>query len=305
MRFIFLSKALLFGAIGCFAVACSSQNEKTFNGANQSLISDSAAVETQTDVATDKPKRKFIRTADLQFKVKDVRKSSEEIEDLTTKYGGFIAYSNLYSDILDKKTVVISRDSVLEVSSINIQNAINIRVPNQHLQALLKDLNGMMLYVNHRIIKADDVSLQMLSHELYNKRVEKFSERAQSVHQHRKGDIAAAAEAEDTVLSRQLSADEHKVQNMSLQDQVDFSTVTINVYQHTILNKAIIENHEGIDSYRTNVFLRIWDSIKTGWIFFEDVIVVLARLWMFLLLGGVAFWFWQYRKKAQHLIEKA
>lgn len=303
MRFIFLSKAVLFGAIGCFAMACSSQNEKTFNETNQSLMPDSAVVEPQTGATTDKPQRKFICTADLQFKVKDVRKSSEEIEDLTAKYGGFIAYSNLYSDILDKKTVVISRDSVLEVSSINIQNAINIRVPNQNLQALLKDLNGMMLYVNHRIIKADDVSLQMLSHELYNKRVEKFSERAQSVNQHRKGDIAAATDAEDTVLSRQISADEHKVQNMNLQDQVDFSTVTINLYQHTILNKAIVENHEGIDSYRTNVFLRIWDSIKTGWIFFEDVIVVLARLWMFFLLGGIAFWVWQYRKRLQSSIK--
>jgi len=305
MRFIFLSKALLFGAIGCFFVACSGQNENTFQKTEENIALDSAMVEPQTAEAADKPQRKFIRTADLQFKVKDVRKSSEEIEDLTDKYGGFIAYSNMYSDILDKKTVVISRDSVLEVSSINIQNAINIRVPNQNLQALLKDLNGMMLYVNHRIIKADDVSLQMLSHELYNKRVEKFSERAQSAHQHRKGDIAAATEAEDTVLGRQLSADEHKVQNMSLQDQVDFSTITIDIYQNAILEKAMVENHEGIDSYRTNVFLRIWDSIKTGWIFFEDVIVVLARLWIFLLLGGIAFWVWQYRKKAQHLIEKA
>ncbi|MFD2519255.1 DUF4349 domain-containing protein [Emticicia soli] len=303
MRFIFLSKTVLFGAIGCFFVACSGQNENTFQKTEENIALDSAMVEPQTGVTTDKPQRKFIRTADLQFKVKDVRKSSEEIEDLTTKYGGFIAYSNLYSDILDKKTVIISRDSVLEVSSINIQNAINIRVPNQNLQALLKDLNGMMLYVNHRIIKAEDVSLQMLSHELYNKRVEKFSERAQSVHQHRKGDIAAATDAEDTVLSRQLSADEHKVQNMNLQDQVDFSTVTINLYQNTILDKAIIENHEGIDSYRTNVFLRIWDSIKAGWIFFEDVIVVLARLWIFLLLSGIAFWVWQYRNRLQSSIK--
>lgn len=59
----------------------------------------------------------------------------------------------------------------------------------------------------------------------------------------------------------------------------------------------MLENQEVIDNYRTNVFLRIWDSVKTGWIFFEDVIIVLARLWMFLLLGAIGFWFWQYRKK--------
>lgn len=303
MRFIFLSKTVLFGAIGCFFVACSGKNESTFQNTEHNVALDSVMLESQTAEAANKPQRKFVRTADLQFKVKDVRKSSEEIEDLTTKYGGFIAYSNMYSDILDKKTVVISRDSVLEVSSINIQNEINIKVPNQHLQALLKDLNGMMLHVNHRIIKADDVSLQMLSHELYNKRVEKFSERIESAHQHRKGDVAATTKAEDTLLGRQLSADEHKVQNLSLQDQVDFSTVTINLYQNTFIDKAMLENQEVIDNYRTNVFLRIWDSVKTGWIFFEDMLVILVRLWIFLLLGVVAFWYLQYKKKGVSAIK--
>lgn len=305
MRFIFSSKAVLFGAIGCFFMACSNKADIDSKASESYASVDSTTVEEPDtpEKSAAQPQRKFVRTADLQFKVKDVRKSSEQIEDLTTKYDGFVTYSHLHSDVLEKKTVVISQDSLLEVSSINIENAINIRVPNQHLQSLLKELNSMMTYVNHRTIKAEDVSLQMLSHNLANKRQEKFVERNQSVHQNRKGNIVSATEAEETLLNHQTKADEYKVQNLSLQDQVDYSTITINLYQTTFLDKVMVENRQGIDNYRTNVFVRMWDSLKTGWMFLEDLIVIVMRLWVFLVIGVVVFSYWKYKKKGQSTIQ--
>jgi hypothetical protein len=301
MRFVFLSKTVLFGAIGCFFMACQSKvGESNYKASEQYASADSTMVaepNTPEKSATQQPQRKFVRTADLQFKVKDVRKSSELIEDLTTKYEGFVTYSHLQSNALETKTVVLSQDSLLEVRSVNIENAINIRIPNQHLQSLLKELNTMMLYVDHRTIKAEDLSLQMLSHNLATKRQEKFVERNQRIHQNRKGNIVTATEAEETLLNHQTSADESKVQNLSLQDQADYSTITINLYQTTFLDKVMVENRERIDNYRTNVFVRIWDSVKTGWMFLEDMIVILMRLWVFLLLGGVSLWYYLFKKK--------
>jgi hypothetical protein len=306
MRFIFSSKVALFGVIGYFSIACSGKIEKSDSKAHESYAStDSAMIEQPNayERAQGQLQRKFVRTADLQFKVKDVRKSSEQIEDLTTRYGGFVTYSHLQSNIIAQKTVVISQDSLLEVSSVNIENAITIRVPNRYLLDILKELNSMMLYVDHRTIKADDVSMQMLSNDLANKRQEKFVKRNQTVHQNRKGSIAAAVEAEETLLSHQSNADENKIQNMSLQDQVDYSTITINIYQTTFLDKVMVENRERIDNYRTNVFVRIWDSLKTGWMFFEDLLVILMRLWVFWLIGVVVFSYWKYKKRVQSPIK--
>ena len=304
MRFYFLSKAALFGAIGCFFMACSSKVDSNFK-AQESYTDSTMALEepTSPEKSEATPERKFVRTADLQFKVKDVRQSSEQIEDLTTKYSGFVTYSNLRSDVLEKKTVAISQDSLLEVSSVQIQSDVSIRVPNQHLQTLLKELSSMMLFVHHRKIEAEDVSLQMLSHNLANKRQEKFVERNQRVHQNRRGSINSAVEAEETLLNHQTISDEHKVQNMTLQDQVDYSTITINLYQNAFLDKVMLENRQVIDNYRTNVFIRLWESVKFGWLFLEDVVVLLMRMWVFLLLGGVAYFYWQYRKKVQRVVK--
>lgn len=309
MRFYFLSKAALFGAMGCFFMACSSKVDSSFKADESSITADTVMVDEKPETPNtpakpaDDPQRKFLRTADMQFKVKDVRKSSEQIEDLTTKYGGFVTYSHMHSDEQEKKTVVISEDSLLQVSMVSIENDIIIRVPNQHLPSVLKELNGMMVYVDYRTIKAEDVRLQMLSNDLANKRQEKFVDRNQTVHENRKGNIGTAVEAEETLLDHQTFADNHKIQNLSLQDQVDFSTLTIKLYQTAFLNQIMIENRQHIDNYRPNVFLRIWDSVKTGWMFLEDVIVILMRLWVFILLSGVGFFYWQYKKKVQGVLK--
>jgi hypothetical protein len=209
----------------------------------------------------------------------------------------------MHSNEQEKKTVVISEDSLLQVGSVSVENDIIIRVPNQHLPSVLKELNSMMLYVDHRTIKAEDVRLQMLSNDLANKRQEKFVDRNQTVHENRKGNIGTAVEAEETLLNHQTVADNHKIQNLSLQDQVDFSTLTIKLYQAAFLNKVMVENRQHIDNYRPSVFLRIWDSVKTGWMFLEDLIVILIRLWVFLLIGGVGVFYWQYRRKVQGVVK--
>ncbi|RFS16633.1 DUF4349 domain-containing protein [Emticicia sp. C21] len=309
MRFYFLSKAALFGAMGCFFMACSSKVDSDFKAEQSDIAADTVIVgekeETPNTPANpaDASQRKFLRTADMQFKVKDVRKSSEQIEDLTNKYGGFVTYSHMHSDEQEKKTVIISEDSLLNISLVTVENDIIIRVPNQHLPSILKELNSMMLYVDYRTIKAEDVRLQILSNDLANKRQEKFVDRNQSVHKDRKENIGTAVEAEETLLDHQTVADNHKIQNLSLQDQVDFSTLTIKLYQAAFLSKVMVENRQHIDNYRPNVFMRIWDSVKTGWMFLEDVIVILMRLWVFILLGGVGVFYWQSRKKTQDVIK--
>ena len=59
------------------------------NSNAKEAIASSAAVEPKNS------KRKVIRTADIKFKVKNVPKTTYAIEDATTKFGGFVTYTNL------------------------------------------------------------------------------------------------------------------------------------------------------------------------------------------------------------------
>src|SRR6187431_2047217 len=123
-------------------------------------ISSSAAVEKEGST------RKFIRTADIKFKVKNVTQSTYTIENITNKFDGFVTYTNLQSTIIDEFETKISLDSTLQTIRYNVENDITIRVPNKRLDTVIKSIAKQIDFLDYRIIKADDVSLKMLSNQL-------------------------------------------------------------------------------------------------------------------------------------------
>jgi hypothetical protein len=73
-------------------------------------MSSSAAVEDQNS------KRKFIRTADARFKVKDVAQSTYKIENVTKSCGGFVTLSELRSSVTENDETQVSQDSLLKTT---------------------------------------------------------------------------------------------------------------------------------------------------------------------------------------------
>ena len=162
-----------------FAACNSAENRKeSFTMANAAdstavqSVSSSAAVEKGKDST-----RKFVRTAELKFKVNSVIKSTYDIEDITNQQGGFVTYTNLTSTINNVTTTPISEDSSLETTSYVVTNTITLRVPNTKLDTTLKEIARNIEYLDYRIIKAEDVALQILSNNLTQKRAAKNEER--------------------------------------------------------------------------------------------------------------------------------
>jgi hypothetical protein len=247
------------------------------------IISSSAAVEKKEEA------RKFIRTADLKFKVKNVAKSTYAIENATTKFGGFVTYTNLQSTINSKIETKISQDSVLETLKYTVENNITIRVPNTKLDTVIKTIAKQIDYLDYRVIKADDVSLQMLSNELAQKRNtnnEKRIEKAIDLKGKKLNDVITA---ESNLATKKEQNDNHKLENLSLQDQVNFSTITLLLYQSESIKQETIANRKDKYAYQTNFGLQILDALKSGWFVLQDIIVFLFQLWWFILLIGIGF----------------
>ena len=78
-------------------------------------------------------------------------------------------------------------------------------------------------------------------------------------------------------------------QNLSLNDQVNFSTITLNIYQDESIKQKMIANEKSINSYRPNIGLQILDSLKTGWFMFESIIATIVLLWPLFLIGVLGF----------------
>lgn len=248
-----------------------------------SVISSSAAVENKNS------NRKFVRTADVKFKVKNVAKSTYAIEDATTKFGGFVTYTHLQSNIHSEDRTKVSQDSTLVTTKYKVDNNITIRVPNTKMDTVIKTIAKQIHFLDYRIIKADDVTLQMLSNELAQKRSNSSEKRLENAIDSKGKKLNQVVKAEETLDAKKEQNDASKLQNLSLQDQVNFSTLTLNIYQDESIKQEMVANEKSINAYRPNIGLQIWDSVKTGWFMLEHIISFIVVLWPFALIGFLGF----------------
>ena len=248
-----------------------------------SVVSSSAAVENKNS------NRKFVRTADVKFKVINVAKSTYAIEDATTKFGGFVTYTNLQSNIHNEDRTKVSQDSTLVTTKYKVDNNITIRVPNTKMDTVIKTIAKQIHFLDYRIIKADDVSLQMLSNEIAQKRSNSSEKRLANAIDSKGKKLNQVVKAEETLDAKKEQNDASKLQNLSLQDQVNFSTLTLNIYQDESIKQEMVANEKSINAYRPNIGLQIWDSIKTGWFMLEHIISFVVVLWPFVLIGFLGF----------------
>ena len=240
---------------------------------SNAFISSSAAVENGKDTT-----RRFIRTADLKFKVKSVIKSTYDIENITNRQGGFVTFTNLTSDINNVTTTAVSADSSLETTYYTVTNSITLRVPNTKLDTTLKEISNNIDYLDFRIIKAEDVALQILSNNLTQKRSAKNEERLTNAIDNRGKKLNETTVAEEILLSKQEQADNAKISNLSLTDQIKFSTINLSIYQRQTIKRELISNDKNIDAYEPGFGTKILDALKYGWDILETFIVFLTKL---------------------------
>ncbi|UXE69091.1 MAG: DUF4349 domain-containing protein [Chryseotalea sp. WA131a] len=241
---------------------------------SNTFISSSAAVENGKDST-----RRFIRTAELKFKVKSVIKSTYDIEDITNRQGGFVTYTNLTSDINNVTTIAVSADSTLETTYYTVTNSIKIRVPNTKLDTTLKEISRNIDYLDYRIIKAEDVALQILSNNLIQKRSAKNQERLANAIDKKGKKLNETTNAEELLLDKQEQSDNTKISNLSLTDQIKFSTINISIYQRQTFKRELILNDKNVDAYDPSFGSKVLESLKFGWDILETFLVFLTRLW--------------------------
>lgn len=236
------------------------------------------------------PTRKFIRTADLKFKVKNVSKSTDAIENATRKYGGFVASSALESTINKQFSTKISQDSTLETTRYTVENKMQLRVPNAQFDTVVKTIAREIAFLDSRNIKADDVALQLLSNELAQQRSASHQQRLENAIDAKGKKLNQITDAEVKVDETGADRDSKKIENMALQDQVNFSTLTLHVYQRETAKQEMVANEKDASAYQPQLGLQLVDSIKSGWYILESLLVFVVQIWSLIVLGIMIYW---------------
>ncbi len=249
------------------------------------IVSDSTSVSSLAAKVKNGDTRKVIRTADLKLKVKDVTKSTYIIENVVDKFGGFVTFTDLKSIISDKNETRVSQDSILETTKYTVENDIVIRVPNTKLDTVLQSLRKEIDFLDSRKITQEDVSLQLLANKMAQNRSTNSENRIEKAIDNKGKKLNTVIEAEENLEGKKEANDYKTIENLSMTDKVNFSTINISLYQREMIKNELFASEKNINKYRPHLGLQILDSLKTGWFMLEGIIAFVVQLWALILIG--------------------
>jgi len=280
-----LSEILVATLIIGLTLSCSSNNsyrrlnqsqliEKEDSLSANGLASSSAAVQNPKDTS-----RKFIRTAEMKFRVKSVLQSTYKIEEITAAFKGIVTYTALNSRIDNTNTITLSPDSSLETIHYTVTNVIVIRVPNYKLDSTLKTIGNLIDFLDFRNIKAEDVSLNLLANKLSQQRAKKHIERLGKAIDEKGKKLNETSIAEEKLVNSQEEVENERISNLSLEDRINFSTVTITIYQRQETKRWLIANEQNIKEYEPGYGKRFIEAVLFGWSILAEFAIFITRLW--------------------------
>lgn len=270
-----MKKYLFFAAVIILIFGCSrEQKQSSEASASQEMLSDSTAISTDT-VA------KIIKTADMRFRVKDVQHTKVQLSAEVKALGGAIAEFNIQSYILEKNSVKESPDSLLEITSYRKDGIVIAKVPSEKLDDFINNIVKIAVFVDNQGMKMDDQSINYLANRL---KIKNRMEALNSINsaKRRNGNVETSLYIKDDNVDK-------TIENMSIDNRVKFSTLTLSFYQDNTVSTLRVAN-DHLNDYRPGFFKRFWMNIVDGWSYFKEFILALANLWMLFVIGLVAFW---------------
>lgn len=283
LKFIIVCTLIVIGACDQARDANDMYESEKVSTATDSMISSSAAVINPNDT-----QHQFIRTADLKFRVKNVLKSTNAIEDIVAKSGGFVTQSQLQNNVSYTENRELSKDSVLEITFYSLSSHLTVRVPNTLLDSVLKEFAKEIDFLDYRNITADDVSLSLLSNKLSEKRSKESGERIDKTIDKNDKKPEYNLTGEEIRYDKMTAGDQAHIANMALMDKISFSTVTINMYDREHVRKEVIANQQNIRNYEPGFGTKALQALSDGWQILAQFILFLLRIWGLILFFVIA-----------------
>ncbi|ASK31019.1 hypothetical protein CEY12_13285 [Chryseobacterium sp. T16E-39] len=294
-----LSAILLLSIYSC------KKGEATAIDYEASATADSASVivsDSISSAATMNVKDKqFIKTADVSMEVKDVYEATISIEKSVQDLGGFVAHSNLHTNVISEDTYNTSTENAMLVKKYQTENRMQVRVPTAKLGELLTLINSKKLFLNSRSINAEDVTSNIKYAELEAKRIKKTSE-----------NISQLKTNKDKVKMGNDNMSEENLQqlsNLNVTDNIKYSTVDIYINEPKIrIAEIAVTNTRNIDNkYKFNFIYDAKNAFVEGFYLIQKIAVGLITIWPVLLIAaGIIYLIRKrksFKKPTQHISE--
>ena len=247
----------------------------------------SISVDSLSKDMADTSQAKLVKTAAIDFKVKNVQQTATRVTALTEGMGGMVTHQQMGTSPERTQDVSVSRDSVMRVISFSTAADITVKVPSIKLEKFMDSVATMGIYVTSRNLDISDKSLDYLSLRL------KLKSRVDLVDRQKKGKVVIKDPSR--VLDLQDDMVDQQISNRQIDEAVKNSVITLHFYQSNTINKELIANDDP-SAYNLPFFKRLGLAVANGVDIFADVVIGLANIWLFILLGVIGWMLISYYK---------
>lgn len=231
--------------------------------------------------------KRFIRTAEMRFRVQDAVQATLRVEDIALQNGGFVLDNDLHSEVQFRDEIPVSADSLLEKTSVVFSNSVVIRVPAGKLDTTLRAIGRLADFLDYRRIHARDVWLELLEQDLAQKREQQFQQEIPTGGQDKAADRLAAAQSRR---DSRAGADRARVETLKIEDAIRYSTVTLDLYQRAQMQYRMLPKEKPVAAFRPGFGIQLWEGIVQGWQTLRALFLGIVRNWSVLLFLVLIAW---------------
>lgn len=252
-----------------FVLSCSSSGDSSeyTDQAENEVSYPAVTANTQSNNATrparfnqePQPDKKLIRTANLRIEVSDYNKSRLDVHELVQNHQGFLVHDE------EKRFLYKAENSLI------------IRIPPEQLDLFVEGLVKVAKKVDQKTISTKDVSDRYLDLEIRIASKKAVIERYQQlILQANKVEDILKIEEKLRVIIEEIEVKEGQLRQ--LKDKIQYSTVHLTLYQPQEPPVEVSDTFGG----------RMIRSFRSGWDGLLELLIGLASIWPFVLLGIVA-----------------
>ncbi len=231
---------------------------------------------------------KLVKTAGINFKVKDVEQSSRSISAMANKFGGTLFNQSYEAAETGRNELKISADSLMVISTYKPRADIMARVPSENLEAFMYNVADLGYFTASHTLDIDDKSIEYLENILKQKNRKEVLSTSTSGKEKLLTDIQTI-DVKDEITDRQMA-------DRVIDANANYSLVHITLTQNSLVRKEVIANYVTTD-YQLPFSKRLLNSLNDGWQYFLSFFIMLTNLWVFILLIILVFIFYKFASR--------
>ena len=230
--------------------------------------------------------RKFIRTAQARFSVKDVYIAALGIEDTVAGHGGFVVKNDINAQSVSVQRHPVGDGKLMELNEYAVQGHLIVRVPSARTQEFLRAIVGHIVFLDQRNFAARDAQFDLLRRQLDALRnQETQTDLGQAVKDG--GKLAHKADAIAARNNVKAERDAALIEKKEFEDQVAFSTIELHLYQPSkVLQSERVDVNSVFRQSRPGFFSRLGENLRGGWEGLLEFAIALAGVWPALVIVG-------------------